>query len=207
MTLPASGNIDLQQILAEFGAPAGTGLAAMVRGGAYVPNIPQNANVPTAPPIGMTSFYGASNVPPVSISNQFASGGIPFEGTPPADPDAEPQAGEGTWGDGIAQYYLRSDGIAQIEESTGIFGAQNNVTLIPNEWLAFGSASSYEVLATLTGGSGGFGTFGSWLNLGTGRAWGVQGSFNKSITFTVQIRPAGGGAVLDTATITCEITR
>lgn len=68
MTLPASGQIDILQILAEFGAPAGTPLTSMVRGGAYVPNNAQNVNVPTAPPISCTDFYGAANYTPVSGS-------------------------------------------------------------------------------------------------------------------------------------------
>lgn len=62
MPLPSSGNLSLSQVLAEFGAPAGTKLSAMVRGGAYVPDTPVNAGVPTAVPISIRDFLGAANV-------------------------------------------------------------------------------------------------------------------------------------------------
>lgn len=75
MTLPASGQIDILQILAEFGAPVGTPLTSMVRGGAYVPNTAQNAGVPTAPPISCTDFYGASAVTEHSVSPSPSSMG------------------------------------------------------------------------------------------------------------------------------------
>lgn len=62
MTIPVSGPISLLQIYAEFGAPVGTPLTAMVRGGAYVANNAGNAGVPTAPPISMNNTRGASGV-------------------------------------------------------------------------------------------------------------------------------------------------
>lgn len=65
--------VSLAAVRAEFNAPAGTPLHAFVRRGAYVPDIPQNANVPTAPPIRLASLAGATNyVPPsVSVANVF----------------------------------------------------------------------------------------------------------------------------------------
>lgn len=60
MTLPSSPPISMDQVLAEFGAPAGTPLHAFVRGGAYVPNITSNSSVPTAPPITLHQLCGAS---------------------------------------------------------------------------------------------------------------------------------------------------
>lgn len=68
MTLPVSGSISMLQIYAEFGAPVGTPFTQMVRGGAYVPNTGPNAGVPTAPPLGMQHFYGASGSSPFFAS-------------------------------------------------------------------------------------------------------------------------------------------
>jgi hypothetical protein len=58
----------LSDVRSVFGAPAGTPLHAFVRNGAYVPDIPQNANVPTAPPIRLASLAGATNYVPPSVS-------------------------------------------------------------------------------------------------------------------------------------------
>jgi hypothetical protein len=60
VTLPAAPPISLLQIYTEFGAPLNTPLSAMVRGGAWVPNTPQNVNVPTSLPISVLDFLGAS---------------------------------------------------------------------------------------------------------------------------------------------------
>lgn len=68
MALPSSGNISITQIQTEFGAPAGTALSAFLRGGAYVPDTATNAGVPTALPITVTDFYGASALVPLSVS-------------------------------------------------------------------------------------------------------------------------------------------
>lgn len=68
MTLQSSPPINMQQIYAEFGAPLGTPMTALVRGGAYVPNTSQNAAVPTTPPIGMLQFLGAGKAAQSSIS-------------------------------------------------------------------------------------------------------------------------------------------
>ena len=61
MPLPTAPPISVQDILTEFGAPAGTGLAGMVAGGTYVPAGTQGVNgpIPSAPPISVTNFYGA----------------------------------------------------------------------------------------------------------------------------------------------------
>lgn len=64
-----------------------------------------------------------------------------------------------------------------------------------------GSPSNYEVEATLNSGTVS-GTFGSWLNLGSPQSWSLTESTigTKLGSVTLQIRPAGGGAVLATAT-------
>lgn len=58
----------MDQVIAEFNAPAGTPLHAFVRGGAYVPNIAANSAVPTAPPITLHQLCGASAYQPPVIS-------------------------------------------------------------------------------------------------------------------------------------------
>jgi hypothetical protein len=60
MALPTSGNLSLSQVRAEFGAPTTTPLSAFLRGGAWVPDTPANAGVPTALPINLRSLLGAS---------------------------------------------------------------------------------------------------------------------------------------------------
>lgn len=66
-------------------------------------------------------------------------------------------------------------------------------------WLKGGG--NYEVEATLNSGTVS-GTFGSWLNLGSPQSWSLTESSigTKLGSVTLQIRPAGGGTVLATAT-------
>jgi hypothetical protein len=68
VTLPSSPPLSLAQVRAEFGAPAGTPLHAFVRGGAWVPNVAANNNVPTAPPIRLAQLCGATKQPPFVVS-------------------------------------------------------------------------------------------------------------------------------------------
>jgi hypothetical protein len=50
----------MSDIVAEFGGPGD--LLSYLRGGAYVPDVPQNAGVPTAPPISMLNLLGAVKI-------------------------------------------------------------------------------------------------------------------------------------------------
>lgn len=72
-----------------------------------------------------------------------------------------------------------------------------------------GSASDFEAYMTPAGGgSGGTtgGTFNTWLNLGTTRDWTLTATNNYAERFfTLQIRLASTGTILDTATITFEV--
>jgi hypothetical protein len=81
MALPTSMPINLLQICAEFGAPAGTPLTAFYRGGPYVPNLPVNYGVPTEGHIGMHHLLGAANLTPI-LASANQSGGTLFTPEP-----------------------------------------------------------------------------------------------------------------------------
>ncbi|MGU7895866.1 hypothetical protein, partial [Escherichia coli] len=106
--------------------------------GAYVPNIPQNSNVPTAPPVELLDFLGAANTPPVRIENHNIY--------------------SWTTGSTTAGYRLGADGVAYARE-------QNTYSAYANEWLIAGAAGDYEVRATLLGGTLSSGTLNTWLSL------------------------------------------
>lgn len=74
MTLPATPPITLGQVYAEFGAPAGSPLGFFLRGGPYVPNTAQNANVPTALPISMGQLCGASATTTINVTQPDVTG-------------------------------------------------------------------------------------------------------------------------------------
>lgn len=95
--------------------------------------------------------------------------------------------------DATSTYELTSAGVCNVDGSP-----------VSGEWLVAGSASAYEVRSTVT--SGTLTTdpsAGSWVSLGTTRLWELtRASVGVSTaTFTVEIRNASTGAVLDSATI------
>lgn len=63
MPLPPSGTITIDDLRTEFGATGARGLGDFYRGGAFVPNTPTNASVPTSGTIQLSDFYGASAGP------------------------------------------------------------------------------------------------------------------------------------------------
>lgn len=109
-------------------------------------------------------------------------------------------------GNAVAGIRFNVAGVLQHLRNT----TYSNVT---GEWAtATVDGADYEVYATLGTSSGvnsSTGTFGSWLNLGTAREWTITrssvGVATRDITF--QIRPAGGGDVLASATITLDVER
>lgn len=58
--LPPTGNIGLQAIYNEYAAPIATQLTALVRGGAYVPDVPSTQSIPTTLPVDLLDFRGTS---------------------------------------------------------------------------------------------------------------------------------------------------
>lgn len=71
MALPTSGTLRLSQVIAYFGG--GNSLRDFLRGGAEVPNIPENSGVPSSGNISLRDLLGATNVEAVSISLPNAS--------------------------------------------------------------------------------------------------------------------------------------
>ena len=82
-TVPA--NPTLLQAGSVFGAGAGITLSALRRGAGWVPNIAQNAGVPTGFPINLSQLAGATNYTNVTASkNGNATGSVflPHSGSP-----------------------------------------------------------------------------------------------------------------------------
>lgn len=101
--------------------------------------------------------------------------------------------------DGYISYELLATGVAQ--RTSGSLGTLQ----FSGEWLVSGSASSYDVRATLNSGSltAGSAATGSWLNLGTSRVWFLD--FDGNAGLTIEIRNATTLAVLDTANVTLSV--
>lgn len=106
-------------------------------------------------------------------------------------------------GTATAGYRLNSSGIAESQVNTGYSTLET--------WLLSGSASAYEVRATLSSGTLSSGTTGTWENLGTSRSWTVADStldpYMSEAVIVVEIRDATTLLVLDTATITLQAER
>lgn len=98
-----------------------------------------------------------------------------------------------------ATYRLESDG--DIGATSG-----DNTVLDVGDWITpQTNMASYEARATTLSGTP-VGTMGAWLNLGSTRTWTLTRSSVGigSASFTLEIRRASDGSVLDTATITLE---
>jgi len=91
----------------------------------------------------------------------------------------------------------------ELSSDGNIYRTRGAVVDSIGTWTVPGAnTAAYEVVATLTGGSVDTGTFGT-LNLGTSRGWSAIVSTISSQTadFTLVIRLAGGGATLDSTTV------
>ena len=72
MTLQATPPLSLTEVQTEFVAPLGTPLSAFLRGGAFVPDTPTNAGVPTVLPIALLDLLGSSVDPAGDLFDLFA---------------------------------------------------------------------------------------------------------------------------------------
>lgn len=186
MALPASPPITLQQIYTEFGAPLGTPLTSMVRGGAYVPNHSGNAGIPTAPPLDMLDFLGASNIG-ATLQNPTSASAVTIS---PADASAQ----------------LNWNSAGNCTRSIN-----NAPATTLYSWLLAGAASDFQFMASgLTGTAPSGSTFNTWISGGTGVGWTLtrtsDTSGSTSCSFTLQIRRASDSVVVATATISLTAT-
>ena len=121
MAIHGSGiPIDMDEIAAEFGGNKPYSLSTYIRNGAYVPDAPQNANIPTTlNNISMDDFYGATKL--ISMTYEIIGGG------------GEGGGGYygGTGASGTASSFSAT-GIATVTSSggaggaaTGLFGSEN----------------------------------------------------------------------------------
>jgi hypothetical protein len=93
-----------------------------------------------------------------------------------------------------ATYQITSDGTVRNQAST-----------VLEAWLTGGSASNYEVRATVTTGSINSGTTGSWLSCSSNRAWSITNSdpdTNASAVLLIEIRDSATQTVRASASIT-----
>lgn len=79
---------------------------------------------------------------------------------------------------------------------------------ISNTWLLIGSASDYEVRATLNSGTLSSGTTGTWLDCGSSHTWTTTRTLDSggitTANLTIEIRRKSDGVVQDSATVVLE---
>jgi len=68
MPVKNSGQLDITEIVAEFGGTAPHSLNEYYRGGSYIPDVSNNSAVPTSGEITMNDFYGAVNIDDISYN-------------------------------------------------------------------------------------------------------------------------------------------
>lgn len=105
---------------------------------------------------------------------------------------------------GGAGYELTSAG----KERSGVGSAGSIIYTNTGDWvIPNGSASLYEVRATLNSGAVTTGTTGSFLSLGTTRTWTVTRTTAgiSAANLTIDIRRIGGATILATATVALEV--
>ena len=73
MTLPAAGNaISINSLVGEYGGSGSHSLSEYYKGGSFVANHSNNANVPTSGTISLSDFHGQSNTSPAPTSYSYA---------------------------------------------------------------------------------------------------------------------------------------
>lgn len=103
-----------------------------------------------------------------------------------------------------AGYQLGNDG--NIRSRSGNFSSAYSSL---GSWIdPKNNMSTYECRATLTSGTFNSGTAGSWLALSSTRTWEIQVNpvgFKETV-FTIEIRKIGGSTILDSASVTLQVT-
>lgn len=190
MALPSSGIITLQDIQAEFGgASAPSELQNYYRGGGLVPDVSQNAGVPTSGVIGLQDFYGATNAVYQAI------GGSGFTNN------------DGGSGAKIVQYTLRYDSNGLVRETRENGGSASTVSL--GDWSSLQPAETgfgWSVRVRHTAGLNDYASgsgLNVWLALTSDRSWLFSATLSEFDTntgfFVVEISDDGGSTVFDSA--------
>lgn len=180
MTLPASGTISIADLINEFGDPGEPdSLGQFYRGGAMVPNISQNAGVPTSGAIKLSDFYGATAVAYDVLDGEFG--------------DVNPIGG----GASLTLTYGSNGSITL----TGAVGGQ----LVSASWVMPTDLApgAYHIRADVTSGAFTSGTTGSDLALTSSRSWKIQitGAGEASVTATFTLKDGLGGDTLASGSI------
>lgn len=182
--MPVPTNPKMSDIITEFGVALSTLFSAFLRGAGIVPNIPQNAAVPTALPMNMSQMVGAIKLAPPDITNRNIDSNV-------------------VGGTARAGYRLTASGAAQQR-------VQNTYTTLEN-WLPGGSsAANYGVYVTqLSGSALESGTLNSLLQLNADREWVISRGTLGSNTAQLQVQLCSwpDGTVMDTAIINITATR
>jgi len=181
MAVPA--NPTLLQVCAEFGAPAGTPLSAFVRGGVWVPNSPQNANVPTGLPIALSQLAGAVKSPGAILTSTSVAAAV-------------------VGSTANARYRISNDGnVYKLSPNIG--------TVLFETWLKYGNVADYWFYATMRYGTLTGGPINTFVSGSVVNEWHLsRGSLGLSEAgITVSVYTAGGGTFLDSADIELSAER
>lgn len=217
MPLPVTGTLSLSQIIAEF--QGGDRLSDFYRGGVYVPDIPENINIPVTGELRISSFYGAAATTtptptptrtPTNTPTNTPTSTPPVTPTPTPTPSAVASpvvnlADLSDFGDGIVFVFEARAGIdVRTDGSYSLIG-----TGTTGSWLISGNASDVQVYATVTtSGASSSGTFNTWLDMTQNRTFEVirtpPGSGIGTISLT--FRNKNTLSQLDTATIYCDVS-
>lgn len=180
-----SNPISQASIMAEFGGGYPFVLGNYRRGAGIVPVHSGTAGIPTGYPISFQDFLGKSAV------------GVVLSNTSQSQNTVAPN-----------NAFARLEFTSSIVQGrvTNLSGAVNTKFT----WNIGGSAASYEIRAVYASGTSPAGSaLNTWHASNSNTGWHLQQSTNGSSsgTFTVEIRPAGGGATLATATFSLNVTR
>lgn len=208
MTLPAFGQISLNDIHTEFGGGTPVVLSNYYRGGGLVPNTAANSNIPTSGQISLSNFYSstsstfnphfnlASYRTPSSGSYNTATIDVGFQVIAYADTTFS------------VRPWVNTPTSFSILAPIGTW-ATGSGSISGNLQIQF-SRTSGAVLESSSSGAGPLLGDGTWNNIspfngagGTGSfIWGSAGSF----VATCSIRNSSTLAILTSATFTTSIT-
>ena len=177
MTLQSSGAISLSDIQTEFGGSNPTSLSEYY--GAAT-------GVPASGAISFSDFYGTS----ASVTVTFDLATYPC-----SDTDV---------GLASASFAAQNDG----DVTYTLFGVTQTQEWTPDA-KASGNGDDFEIRLVVNSGTTPTGSaVNTWLAMTSSRSWIISRSTSgtTSSNCTVEIRPAGGGSVLDSATVTWSVT-